>query len=87
MELVGQIPKGLPTITMPDFSLAEVLGPAAVGIALMSFTETVAAGRAFAKNEEPPLRANRELLATGLANTGGAFLGSSPPESVRHRPP
>jgi len=78
VELVGQIPKGLPSITMPDFSLAQVLGPAALGIALMSFTETVAAGRAFAKNEEPPLRANRELLATGLANTGGAFLGSMP---------
>ena len=78
VELVGQIPKGLPSITMPDFSLAQVLGPAALGIALMSFTETVAAGRAFAKNEEPPLRANRELLATGLANTGGAFLGCMP---------
>ena len=78
VELVGQIPKGLPSITMPDFSLAHVLGPAALGIALMSFTETVAAGRAFAKNDEPPLRANRELLATGLANTGGAFLGSMP---------
>ena len=78
VELVGQIPKGLPSITMPDFSLAHVLGPAALGIALMSFTETVAAGRAFAKNDEPPLRANRELLATGLANTGGAFLGCMP---------
>jgi sulfate permease, SulP family len=78
VELVGQIAKGLPSTTMPDFSLAEALGPAALGIALMSFTETVAAGRAFAKSEEPPLRANRELLATGLANTGGAFLGSMP---------
>jgi len=38
------------------------------GIALMSFTETIAAGRAFAKTEEPPIRPNQELLATGLAN-------------------
>jgi high affinity sulfate transporter 1 len=78
VELVGQIPKGLPSITLPDFSLAGALGPAALGIALMSFTETVAAGRAFAKSGEPPPRANRELLATGLANMGGAFLGSMP---------
>ena len=44
----------------------------------MSFTETVAAGRAFAKNDEPSLRANRELLATGSANVGGAFFGAMP---------
>ena len=44
----------------------------------MSFTETIAAGRAFAKSDEPPLRANRELLATGIANAGGAFLGAMP---------
>ena len=52
--------------------------PGALGIALMSFTETIAAGRAFATSDEPPLRPNRELLATGLANAGGAFLGAMP---------
>ena len=44
----------------------------------MSFTETVAAGRAFARNDEPVPRADRELLATGLANVGGALLGAMP---------
>jgi sulfate permease, SulP family len=44
----------------------------------MSFTETIAAGRAFALSEEPPLRANQELLATGLGNMGGAMFGSMP---------
>jgi sulfate permease, SulP family len=34
--------------------------------------------RAFALSEEPPLRANQELLATGLSNVGGALLGSMP---------
>ena len=78
MELVGQIPQGLPSFTLPDFSLVQQLWPGALGIALMSFTETVAAGRAFAKSEEPPLRPNRELLATGLGNACGAFLGAMP---------
>ena len=78
VELVGRIPQGLPSITLPEFSLAEALWPGALGIALMSFTESIAAGRAFAKGDEPPLRANRELLATGLANAGGAFLGAMP---------
>jgi MFS superfamily sulfate permease-like transporter len=38
----------------------------------------MAAGRAFARSDEPPLRGNRELFATGLANAGGALLGAMP---------
>jgi len=78
VELVGHIPKGMPSVIVPDGSLVTRLWPGALGIALMSFTETAAAGRAFARSDEPPLRANRELLATGLANVGGAFLGAMP---------
>ena len=61
-----------------DFSLAADLWPGALGIALMSFTETIAVARAFAQSDEPPLRANQELLATGLATAGGALLGAMP---------
>ncbi len=78
VELVGHIPTGLPSLTKPDLSLAAVLWSAAIGIALMSFTETVASGRAFARSDEPPPRANRELLATGLGNVAGAWLGAMP---------
>lgn len=78
VELVGHIPQGLPRLTLPAFSLMQQLWPGALGIALMSFTETVAAGRAFAKSDEPPPQANRELLATGTANIGAAFFGAMP---------
>lgn len=78
VELVGRIPQGLPSIIVPEFSLAQALWPGALGIALMSFTESIAAGRAFALGDEPTLRPNRELLATGLANAGGAFFGAMP---------
>ena len=44
----------------------------------MSFTETIAAGRAFAGRQDPPINANRELIATGAANLGGAFMGAMP---------
>jgi high affinity sulfate transporter 1 len=73
---VGKVPTGLPAITLPDTQLLSELWPAALGIALMSFTETIAAGRAFAQSGEPVPDANRELLATGLANIGGAFFGA-----------
>ena len=78
VSTVGQIPQGLPALTLPDFSLLQQLLPGALGIALMSFTETIAAGRAFAR---PPTRRsmpNRELIATGAANLGGAPLGAMP---------
>ena len=78
VELVGNIPPGVPSLVKPDLSLITVLWPGALGIALMSFTETVASGRAFARNGEPAPRADRELLATGLANVGGALLGAMP---------
>jgi high affinity sulfate transporter 1 len=78
VELVGHIPRGMPSLAMPYLSLVSVLWPGALGIALMSFTETVAAGRAFARNRERVPRADRELLATGLANIGGALLGAMP---------
>ncbi|HEY7055457.1 MAG TPA: SulP family inorganic anion transporter [Vicinamibacterales bacterium] len=78
VSIVGVIPQGLPAFTMPDLSLIEPLVPGALGIALMSFTETIAAGRAFARPSDPPINANRELVATGAANLGGALLGAMP---------
>ncbi len=73
---VGNVPTGLPPITLPDPQMMMALWPPALGIALMSFTETIAAGRAFAKSGEPAPQPNRELLATGLANVGGALFGA-----------
>jgi high affinity sulfate transporter 1 len=78
VSTVGLIPQGLPALTMPDLALVEDLLPGALGIALMSFTETIAAGRAFAAPTDPPIQANRELIATGAANLGGALLGAMP---------
>ncbi len=78
VSTVGLIPQGLPAITLPDPELIGQLVPGALGIALMSFTETIAAGRAFARPTDPPIQADRELVATGVANLSGAFLGAMP---------
>ncbi|MGJ7509854.1 SulP family inorganic anion transporter [Variovorax sp. GT1P44] len=78
VSAVGTVPTGLPPLTAPSVHLAAQLWPAALGIALMSFTETIAAGRAFAVSGEPAPQPNRELLATGLANGGGALFGAMP---------
>jgi len=78
VETVGHIPSGLPGLALPDLSLARQLWPGALGIALMSFTETIAAGRAFAQRPEPRPTANRELLALGFANVGAGLFGAMP---------
>jgi sulfate permease, SulP family len=78
VSTVGHIPQALPPVTLPDLELVMRLLPGAVGIALMSFTETIAVGRAFALPSDPPIRADRELLSTGAANLSGAFFGAMP---------
>ena len=78
VSTVGLIPQGFPSLTLPDLAFIEALAPGAFGIALMSFTETIAAGRAFARPGDPAINANRELIATGAANLGGALFGAMP---------
>ncbi|MBK1718172.1 SulP family inorganic anion transporter [Thiocystis violacea] len=78
VAIVGQIPQGLPSLTLPDLGLIEQLWPGALGIALMSFTESIAAARAFAGRGEPRPEPNRELLATGLGNLVGGLFSAMP---------
>jgi SulP family sulfate permease len=75
VALVGAVSSGLPSLALPDLALAAALWPAAMGIALMSFTESVAAARAFCRSGDAPINANRELVATGAANLASAFAG------------
>ena len=78
VSVVGAVPSGLPSFRLPDLSLAQAMWPGALGIALMSFTETIAVGRAFARSDDPPLKPNIELFATGAGNVVGGFLGALP---------
>jgi high affinity sulfate transporter 1 len=78
VSVVGLIPRGFPPLTLPDLGLLAELAPGALGIALMSFTETIAAGRAFTRPGDSPIDANRELIATGAGNLGGALFGAMP---------
>jgi MFS superfamily sulfate permease-like transporter len=78
IELVGQVKEGLPSFAPPDVSLVAHLWPAAFGIALMSFVESIAAGRAFRNPDEPRPKPNGELLAIGLTNLIGGFFQNLP---------
>lgn len=78
VSTVGFVPNELPTVVLPQLHLVESMWPAAMGIALMSFTETIAAGRAFVAHGENRPEPNQELLALGAANIVGGFLGAMP---------
>ncbi|AMY08957.1 putative sulfate transporterc [Luteitalea pratensis] len=75
---VGAVAGGLPHLMLPNLALAQAMWPAAAGIALMSFTESIAAARAFGVTDEPRPDPNQELLALGLANATGGVLGAMP---------
>jgi high affinity sulfate transporter 1 len=78
VALVGPIPPGLPSFTLPDLSLVGALWLSALGIALMSFTESIAAARAFEKHGDREAIANQELFALGVANLGGGLFQAFP---------
>jgi sulfate permease, SulP family len=44
----------------------------------MSFIESISAARAFAAKTDPPVDADRELLALGAANLGGGLFQAYP---------
>ncbi|MGB5843013.1 MAG: SulP family inorganic anion transporter, partial [Anaerolineales bacterium] len=78
IKLVGPIPAGLPSLSIPDLSLFSSLWVGALGIALMSFVESIAAARAFTKRGDEIPAANQELLALGAANIGGGLTSAMP---------
>jgi high affinity sulfate transporter 1 len=75
---VGAVTGGLPKLVLPNVALVEAMWPAAAGIALMSFTESIAAARAFGVSGEPRPEPNQELFALGLANAAGGVLSAMP---------
>ena len=78
VAVIGAVPGGLPGLVRPRFDIMWEMWPAAAGIALMSFTEGIAAARAFAIPGERRPEPNRELLATGVANVVGGLFGAMP---------
>ena len=66
VETVGSVPRGFPTLAWPDLDLVAQMWPGAAGIAVMRFTETIAAARAFAAPGEPRPVPNQEPQGGGL---------------------
>ena len=77
VAIIGDIPTGLPSITVPDVRLDDlwVLLPSALGMMLVIFSEALGAATTFADKHGYRLDSNQEMIALGVANIGSGFLG------------
>ncbi len=70
IALVGEVPSGVPRLTIPSFHWADVaaLAPAAVAIAFLAFSDGILLAQTFAEKNGYEVHPNRELAALGSAN-------------------
>ena len=82
VALVGEVPSGLPTPELPDWSLIKDHYPqitiAAIGVLLIGFSQTAGDARAFAARHHYRIDVNQESVAQGLANAGAGVLQGMP---------
>ena len=80
--VVGVVPKGLPSFTVPkfDFKVAGHLFSYAAIIALLGFMEAISIAKAMAAKTGQRLDPNQELIGQGLSNILGS-IGKSYPVS------
>ncbi len=79
-EVVGRIPSGLPSLSVPRLSwdgIVQLLSAAFV-IALVAFMESISMAKAMATRTKQRVDANQELIGQGLANVSGSFFQSYP---------
>ncbi|TEG48059.1 SulP family inorganic anion transporter [Pseudomonas aeruginosa] len=72
VELLGEVPAGLPQLSWPQTSLEELksLLRDATGITVVSFCSAMLTARSFATRHGYSINANHEFVALGLANIG-----------------
>lgn len=88
VALIGEIPAGLPHPSLPAAVPMEQLKnlvSAAVGIALVGYSDNVLTARAFAGRSGVGINANQELLALGAINLGAGLLQGFPVSSSGSR--
>ena len=87
VETVGSIPRGLPPITIADFTSIDLgtLLPAALGVTIVAYTDNVVTARAFAARRREEIDARQEFLALGAANLGAGLFSGFPVSSSGSR--
>jgi SulP family sulfate permease len=84
VKVLGQIPAGLPTLTIPQVTLGDFgkLLPAALALCGITLAEGLLLGRSYAQKRGYSIDSDQEMFAFGASNlasglTGGFAVGSS----------
>lgn len=80
VALVGDVPRGLPSVALPNVALmwdnAATTAIAAIALVLIGFSQTAGDARTFAARHHYQVDIDQESVAQGIANTGaGLFQG------------
>ena len=81
IKIVGDIPHGLPNLSIPSFNKNQFveLIPVAITLAMVGFTEAISIAKAIEERQtEYEVDPNQELIALGSANIVGSFAQSYP---------
>ena len=80
VSLVGVLPRGFPPLTIPHVRLADMglLLGGALGIVLVSLTDTISTASAFAARTGDEVDGNREMIGIGAANIAAGFFQGFP---------
>ncbi len=80
VQIVGDVPAGLPALTLPgwDAQLALDLLPGAALIAFVAYLESIAVARSLASKRRERILPNRELVALGFSNLAAGLSGAFP---------
>ncbi len=80
VKIVGDIPKGLPPISAPQFDLSlwtSLLGSSLI-IAIIGFVESVSVAQTLAAKRRQRIDPDQELIGLGASNIAAAFSGGYP---------
>ena len=78
IEMVGALPRQLPPLSQPLFSLEVFrdLAPLALAMTLFALTEAVSIARSISIRSGQPIEGNQEFIGQGLSNLFGSFFSS-----------
>ena len=80
VSLVGPLPQGFPPLTLPSVPMSDLalLVAGAVGIAVVSLTDTISTSSAFAARAGQEVDGDREMIGIGAANIAAGFFQGFP---------
>ncbi|WP_432173225.1 SulP family inorganic anion transporter [Streptomyces sp. Tue6028] len=87
VQVIGEVPSGLPGLAVPDLGELPQLVLPALGVLLVGYTDFILTARAFADRDDegPGLDADQEFLALGAANLGAGVVHGFPVSSSASR--